>query len=132
MYKNKKDNIMINYNPKIHAYFVKKTSLVEDLMSKDNEKVLLLTNDDRTRYLRISANGNLVGDNIWNGEDVDRYSLQISDKFIKIYQMAKSFYKEFSKERAEVFEFSYTISDVLFQEISNKLKELGILTLNKF
>ncbi len=123
---------MINYNPKIHAYFVKKTSLVEDLMSKDNEKVLLLTNDDRTRYLRISANGNLVGDNIWNGEDVDRYSLQISDKFIKIYQMAKSFYKEFSKERAEVFEFSYTISDVLFQEISNKLKELGILTLNKF
>lgn len=123
---------MINNNPKIHAYFVKKTSLVEDLMSKDNEKVLLLTNDDRTRYLRISANGNLVGDNIWNGEDVDRYSLQISDKFIKIYQMAKSFYKEFSKERAEVFEFSYTISDVLFQEISNKLKELGILTLNKF
>lgn len=123
---------MINNNPKIHAYFVKKTSLVEDLMSKDNEKVLLLTNDDRTRYLRISANGNLVGDNIWNGEDVDRYSLQIFDKFIKIYQMAKSFYKEFSKERAEVFEFSYTISDVLFQEISNKLKELGILTLNKF
>lgn len=123
---------MINYNPKIHAYFVKKTSLVEDLMSKDNEKVLLLTNDAGTRYLRISANGNLVGDNIWNGEDVDRYSLQISDKFIKIYQMAKSFYKEFSKERAEVFEFSYTISDVLFQEISNKLKELGILTLNKF
>lgn len=118
---------MINNNPKIHAYFVKKTSLVEDLMSKDNEKVLLLTNDDRTRYLRISANGNLVGDNIWNGEDVDRYSLQISDKFIKIYQMAKSFYKEFSKERAEVFEFSYTISDVLFQEISNKLKELGYI-----
>lgn len=127
MYKNKKDNIMINNNPKIHAYFVKKTSLVEDLMSKDNEKVLLLTNDDRTRYLRISANGNLVGDNIWNGEDVERYSLQISDKFIKIYQMAKSFYKEFSKERAEVFEFSYIISDVLFQEISNKLKELGYI-----
>ena len=41
--------------------------------------------------------------------------------------MAKSFYKEFSKERAEVFEFSYTISDVLLQEISNKLKELGYI-----
>lgn len=115
---------MINYNPKIHAYFVKKTSLVEDLMSKDNEKVLLLTNDAGTRYLRISANVNLVGDNIWNGEDVDRYSLQISDKFIKIYQMAKNFYKEFSKEETEVFKFSYTISDVLFQEICKKLKEL--------
>ena len=41
--------------------------------------------------------------------------------------MAKSFYKEFSKEEAEVFEFSYTISDVLFQEICNKLKKLGYI-----
>lgn len=118
---------MTDKNPIIHAYFIEKSSLVEHLMSKDNEKILLLTNDDRTRYLRISANGNLVGDNIWNGEDVERYSLQISDQFIKIYQMAKSFYKEFSKEEAEVFEFSYTISDILFQEICNKLKKLGYI-----
>lgn len=111
----------------IHAYFIEKSNLVEFLMSKDNEKILLITNDNNTRYLRISANGNLVGDNIWNGEDVERYSLQISDKFIKIYQMAKKFYKEFSKEEAEVFEFSYTISDVLFQEICKKLKELGYI-----
>ena len=111
----------------IHAYFIEKSSLVEYLMSKDNEKILLLTNDDNTRYLRISANGNLVGDNIWNGEDVERYSLQISDEFIRIYQMAKNFYKEFSKEEAELFEFSYAISEVLFQGICNKLKELGYI-----
>lgn len=118
---------MSDKNPIIHAYFIEKSSLVEFLMSKDNEKILLLTNDNSTRYLRISANGNLVGDNIWNGEGVERYSLQISDQFIKIYQMAKIFYKEFSKEEAEVFEFSYTISDVLFQEICKKLKELGYI-----